>query len=163
MPSPLPRSALARAVLPFLLGLALVLLTACGKNPPPPADHARGSAIAATARTQVGKPYRHGGTTPARGFDCSGLVYWACAQNGIAVPRESKAQAGAGREVQPQHLLPGDIVVFKIWWSGYHTGIYLGQGRFVHSPRPRTRVRIESLSSPYWKKAFVSGRRVALL
>ena len=148
--------------LAFLLGMLLILLTACGRSLPPcPADHARGAAIASAACSQVGKPYRYGGTSPAKGFDCSGLVYWACARNGIAVPRESRAQAGAGCEVRPPHLLPGDIVVFKIPWSGYHTGIYLGQGRFVHSPRPRTTVRVESLSTGYWKKAFVSGRRVA--
>ena len=162
MTMPQPRTCLDRIGLPLLLGLILILLTACGKTLPPcPAAPVQGAAIASAALSQVGKPYLYGGSSPAKGFDCSGLVYWACARNGIAVPRTSRVQAEAGCEVQHPHLLPGDIVVFKIPWSGYHTGIYLGQGRFVHSPRPRTRVRVESLLCGYWKKAFVSGRRVA--
>lgn len=163
MPYPSPSS--LRLFLPLLLWLLLTLAAGCGKSTPPAyhyADLARGKAIAATAQSQTGKPYRYGGASPAQGFDCSGLVYWACARHGIAVPRESKAQARAGREVRPPHLLPGDIVIFKTSWTGYHSGIYLGQGKFVHSPRPRTKVRVESLSSGYWQKKFVSARRVAL-
>ena len=148
--------------LAFLLGMLLILLTACGRSLPPcPADHARGAAIASAARSQVGKPYRYGGTSPAKGFDCSGLVYWACSQNGIRVPRVSKEQASTGKKISLSSLRPGDIVVFKTSWRGYHTGIYLGQNRFIHSPKPRTRVRIDSLTQEYWKEHFVSGRRVA--
>lgn len=152
---------------PLLLLLALtltLLLHGCGKSAAPvPAfsGPSRGAAIARSAGSQVGKPYRYGASSPDCGFDCSGLVQWACRQNGVAVPRESKAQARAGYAVERSALLPGDIVVFKIPWSGFHTGVYLGKGRFVHSPRPRTRVRVESLDSGYWRKNFAGGRRVA--
>ena len=155
-----PVSVICKAFLPLIM--SALLLCSCGRGPvyeyP---THIRGADIAATAKSQLGKPYRRGGISPRQGFDCSGLVYWACAQHGIAVPRTSKEQADVGHKVTRSALRPGDIVVFKSLWSGYHSGIYLGQGRFIHSPRPKTRVRIESLDLDYWKKRFVEGRRVA--
>ena len=154
--------------LPLLLLCAALLMTAgCGKQTYRPAYDTRpsaaagsGAAIAATAKSQLGRPYVFGGSSPSRGFDCSGLVYWACARNGISVPRISRDQASAGQRISRGNMRPGDIVVFKIPRSGYHTGIYVGQNSFVHSPKPRARVRIESLSVNYWDRYFVTARRV---
>ena len=153
---------------PLLLLCAALLMTAgCGKQTYRPAYDTRpsaaagsGAAIAATAKSQLGRPYVFGGSSPSRGFDCSGLVYWACARNGISVPRISRDQASAGQRISRGNMRPGDIVVFKIPRSGYHTGIYVGQNSFVHSPKPRARVRIESLSVNYWDRYFVTARRV---
>ena len=147
----------------LLTAFCAVLLFGCGKDTEssyPYAD-SRGEAIAASARSQIGRPYCRGGISPQSGFDCSGLVYWACAQNGVSVPRMTREQAKAGQSVKRSALRPGDIVVFKTSWTGYHTGIYIGQDKFIHSPRPRAKVRIESLSIDYWKKYFVTARRVA--
>lgn len=155
-------SSLPRVFLSLALCVLMSLLLACGKRSIPadfPTD-TRGAAIAAAARSQIGKLYRKGGISPKSGFDCSGLVYWACGQNGISVPRVSREQAKVGQKVGRAALRPGDIVVFKTSWTGYHTGIYIGQGRFVHSPKPRTRVRTDSLDHVYWGEHFVSGRRV---
>ena len=156
---------LPRLVLLAILCLSLMLLAACGKGHTSShyAYHVPGSgaAIAAAARSQIGRPYVRGGISPQSGFDCSGLVYWACAQSGVAGPRMTREQAKAGQCVERSALLPGDIVVFKTSWTGYHTGIYLGQGRFVHSPKPKTKVRIDSLKKEYWKDHYVTGRRVA--
>ena len=155
---------LRQSLLFLLLGMLIALLAGCGKNSAPKVcytPNARGAAIAATAKSQLGTPYRYGGASPAQGFDCSGLVYWACARNGVAIPRKSSDQATAGHSVRRSDLCPGDIIVFKIPWSGYHTGIYLGQGKFIHSPKPRHNVRVESLSIDYWKKNYVTARRVA--
>ncbi len=146
----------------LLTAFCAVLLFGCGKDTEssyPYAD-SRGEAIAASARSQIGRPYCRGGISPQSGFDCSGLVYWACARNGISVPRVSDDQANAGRKIDRSDLRPGDIVVFKVSWFDYHTGIYVGGGRFVHSPKPRTRVRLDSLDHVYWKKHYVTGRRV---
>ena len=160
-------SPLLRPILHLFLCLPLVmLLSACGKSHTSshyayPTSNA-GTAIAASARSQLGKPYLKGGISPRNGFDCSGLVYWACAQNGVSVPRTAHEQMKIGQKVKSSALRPGDIVVFKTSWTGYHTGIYLGQGRFVHSPRPNTRVRIDSLLKEYWKEHYVTGRRVVL-
>lgn len=156
-------------LLPLItLCLALFTLAGCGKQHTPPqsfrplqAVSGTGAGIVATAKTQLGRPYVYGGNSPSKGFDCSGLVYWACASNGINVPRVSSDQAKAGDRVSRNALRPGDIVVFRIPRSGYHTGIYIGQDKFIHSPRPRAKVRIESLSVDYWKKYFVTARRVA--
>ena len=158
-------TALRRNLSLLALTTAFVLLSACGKSSTSShyayPDSTSGFSIAACARSQLGKPYCSGGISPQTGFDCSGLVYWACSQNGIRVPRVSKDQASTGKKISLSSLRPGDIVVFKTSWRGYHTGIYLGQNRFIHSPRPRTRVRIDSLTQEYWKEHFVSGRRVA--
>ena len=54
----------------------------------------------------------------------------------------------------------GDIVAFHHPRRGYHTGIYVGDGKFVHSPRRRTRVRINSLDDPYFRTTFTGARRV---
>jgi len=153
-----------RLCIPFMLCVALTLLTACGKSHAPNCQYpplVKGSSIAASAQSQLGRPYAYGGSSPSSGFDCSGLVYWACAKNGVTVPRMSRDQANAGIKIKRSEMRPGDIVVFKIPWSGYHTGIYIGQNRFIHSPKPRTRVRVESLSNAYWNKRFVTARRVA--
>lgn len=156
--------ALARHFAILALCLSIMLLSACGKSHT--STHyaypiaGRGDAIAATAKTQIGKSYRKGGTSPRSGFDCSGLVLWAYAQHGVSVPRTSRDQASVGVKVSRSALRPGDIVVFKTSWVGYHTGIYVGQRRFVHSPKPRTTVRFDSLDNVYWKEHFVSGRRI---
>ena len=164
----LKRSYPIARILLIALCLAMAMLTGCGKQHVPPTPYqsgqikaGTGEAIAATAKTQLGRPYVYGGNSPSKGFDCSGLVYWACANNGITVPRISSEQARVGDRVNRNDLRPGDIVVFKIPRSGYHTGIYIGQDKFIHSPKPRTKVRIESLSVSYWKKNFLTARRVA--
>ena len=151
----------------ILLCVALLMTAGCGKQTyrptyqQPSAASGSGAAIAATAKSQLGRPYVSGGSSPSRGFDCSGLVYWACASNGISVPRISRDQASAGKRISRGSLRPGDIVVFRIPRSGYHTGIYVGQNSFIHSPKPRARVRIESLSVNYWDRYYVTARRVA--
>ncbi len=151
----------------LLLCVALLMTAGCGKQTyrpgytqPMNVSAGSGAAIAATAKSQLGRPYVSGGSSPSRGFDCSGLVYWACAKNGISVPRISRDQASVGRRISRNSLRPGDIVVFRIPRSGYHTGIYIGQNNFVHSPKPRARVRIESLSVNYWNRYYVTARRV---
>lgn len=121
-----------------------------------------GFKVVQTASTQVGKPYRLGGETPREGFDCSGLIYWAYEQNGVRVPRVTSSQAQAGVSVKRTKFLPGDILVFrsKDSSSGLHTAIYAGQGKFIHSPNSRAKVRIERLETPHWKKTLVDVRRI---
>lgn len=119
----------------------------------------KGSAVCRSVRSQLGVRYKYGAASPRDGFDCSGLLYWAFKQHGVHVPRTAKAQAAAGRWIQKSKLAPGDIVVFKIS-SGYHTGLYVGNGKFIHSPKAGDRVREESMSVAYWSKRYHTGRRV---
>lgn len=126
-----------------------------------PTPSPKGNAIVNTARTQIGKPYKWGGTTPSTGFDCSGYVYWAYQQNGVKVPRSTGEQANAGKTVGRSALRPGDIVVFSPrWQASKHTGIYCGKGKFLHSPKSGSRIREEAIDAKHWIDCFDGGRRL---
>ena len=112
------------------------------------------------AETVIGAPYREGGALPD-GFDCSGLVTWVFARQGIAVPRDVRRQAAFGIDVPRGEILPGDLVFFATTGSGpTHVGIATGDGRFIHAPKRGDLVRIESMSASYWASRFVGARRV---
>lgn len=122
---------------------------------------ASGNAVVAKARTQIGKPYKYGGTTPKTGFDCSGLIQWSYKQCGVNVPRNTKDQAKAGTAVKKSQLRAGDIIVFRISArSGLHTAMYTGNGKFIHSPSTGKRIREDNLSTDYWARRYVSARRI---
>lgn len=92
--------------------------------------------LVALARAQVGTPYVHGGQSPARGFDCSGLVRYIVAALHIVVPRTAARQAFAGIAVPKDTaaMLPGDLVTFARGKGAVsHIGIYVGNGRIVHA------------------------------
>lgn len=152
-----------RWVLLALLALPL-LLQGCGLlnfgSSRPQASNASRSKVVTTAYSQMGKAYRLGGASPAKGFDCSGLLYWAYRKNGVNVPRVSHEQARAGTAVSPSRARPGDIVVFRTSARSLHTGMYIGNNSFIHSPSTGGRVRIESMDVNYWKKRLVAVRSV---
>jgi hypothetical protein len=116
----------------------------------------------AQARRYLGTPYQWGGSNPSTGFDCSGLVQWVYAKEGIHLPRTSEEQilAPGGRKVDRDHLLAGDLVFFRDA-SGdvHHVGISLGGHRFIEAPRTGEDVRIASLNDPYYAQQFTGGRR----
>ena len=132
---------------------------------PKPIRHARkrpkrtlGERAARIALRAVGVPYRWGGTSPASGFDCSGLVYWAYGKLGVEVPHSSYALAGIGRRVGRPRLRPGDVLVF----SGYgHVGLYVGRGRMVHAPNSGRVVEVVRLGNSHYGSRLVSARRIA--
>lgn len=100
-----------------------------------------------TALAQVGTPYVSGGAAPG-GFDCSGLVKYCVAQvYGYEMPRTAAAQAGLGEGVSFDDLQTGDLL---FWGSGsgvYHVAIYIGDGQYVHAPRPGQSVKVQTLES----------------
>jgi cell wall-associated NlpC family hydrolase len=129
---------------------------------PSSAGDVTGSAIARTAETLLGSPYREGGALPG-GFDCSGLVNYVFARHGIAVPRDVSHLASAGVPVDRGDIAPGDLVFFAINGSGpTHVGIAIGDGRFVHAPKSGDVVRVESMSAGYWTSRFVAARRLSI-
>ena len=155
--------------LPFrftlVFALTLVLLAGCSQrkiSTGSPTGSSLGARVARTATTQIGKKYRVGGSSPQRGFDCSGLVFWAYGQHGYKIPRTTAGQARAGTSVPQSRLMPGDIVVFResSRRNQLHTGVYIGNNNFVHSPNSRSSVRIDSLTA-HWRKVFIDGRRIA--
>jgi len=149
----------------LLFGATLVLLAGCSQRritPGVPAKTSLGAKVADTAIAQIGRPYRSGGSTPQRGFDCSGLVFWSYGQHGVQIPRTTTGQAKAGVSISRSRLMPGDIVVFRepSGPNKLHTGIYIGDDDFVHSPNSRTTVRIDNINASHWRRAFMSGRRI---
>jgi len=111
----------------------------------------------------VGVPYRRGGSSAERGFDCSGLVRTAYERAmGLVLPRRAKDQAQATEVIDKNDLQPGDLVFFNTMRRAFsHVGIYLGDGKFIHSPRTGERVRIEDMQAAYWKRRFNGARRVS--
>jgi len=107
---------------------------------------------------QLGVPYRYGGST-TDGFDCSGLVQYAYAKAGRAIPRTARAQWRSLQPVAVQNLRVGDLLFFDIDGKVSHVGLYLGSRRFVHAPSTGREVTIEELDSRYYRKTFVGGGR----
>lgn len=113
------------------------------------------------ARTALGTPYVRGGTSRNGGFDCSGFVQWSYNHVGIQLPRTAREQSQVGKLVRRvDDMQAGDIVAFRHPRRGYHTGIYVGDGKFIHSPRKRNVVRINSLDDPYFNTTFMGARRL---
>ena len=109
--------------------------------------------------------YRRGGDSVDEGFDCSGFTQHVVSTVlGITLPRRSSDQAQqAGLPVVARHSLqPGDLVFFNTLRRAFsHVGIYIGEGRFIHSPRSGQQVRVERMDSPYWNKRFDGARRIS--
>lgn len=118
------------------------------------------SIVLQRAHKALGTPYVFGGTRPG-GFDCSGLVQWAYKGAGIKLPRTAREQSRTGYSIRDRSKMrAGDIVAFRRSRGGYHTGIYLGDGKFIHAPRRNTRVRVESMETGYFARNFIGARRV---
>lgn len=112
------------------------------------------------AQSALGTPYVLGGTRPG-GFDCSGLVCWAYGNAGVRLPRTAREQSTVGTRIgRLEDMRAGDIVAFRHPRRGYHTGIYVGNGKFIHSPRTGSHVKINSLADPYFNNTFLGARRV---
>lgn len=125
-----------------------------------PRGEALGHRLAATALEFRGVPYRNGGTSPT-GFDCSGLVRYVLARHGLEVPRQTREQYTAGRRIGRNDLRAGNLVFFSTVASGAsHVGIALDDDEFVHAPSSRGVVRVERLSTEYWRSRFIGARRV---
>lgn len=118
--------------------------------------------ILLTAFSQMGIPYRFGGTSPQSGFDCSGFTRWVFAQNGIDLPRSSSEQLAVGRPVAKDDLRPGDLLIYKRYNRGRatHVGIYVGDGKYIHSPRAGRTVEESEAFSKQAAPRFIAARRV---
>ena len=113
----------------------------------------------------MGVPYKRGGNSADTdgGFDCSGFVRAMYEQTvGLLLPRKAEQQAAATQNIDKNELQPGDLVFFNTMRRAFsHVGIYVGNGKFIHSPKPGAEVRVESMSTSYWDRRFDGARRVA--
>ena len=123
--------------------------------------------VVTTATDAMGRPYRYGGTGEnGSGFDCSGLIQYAYGQHGVTLPRTSAEQAREGRAVgkNPTKLLPGDLLTFSNRGGPVtHVGLYVGNGRFIHSATRGVQISVLSADDPYgrwWWKRWVGVRRI---
>lgn len=115
------------------------------------------------ALAALGVRYRWGGSTPEKGFDCSGLVRYAFDSIAdVDLPRTSNAMSRSdGQKVMRTELEPGDLLFFNIRSRRVnHVAIYLGNDRFIHAPRRGKAVRIDSLKKSYWQQHYALARRV---
>ncbi len=136
-------------------------LTGCAGAPRQPAapSSAQGRAIAALAISLVGTPYHFGGADGA-GFDCSGLALYVHERMGLPIPRTAAEQQRAARPIALAQLAPGDLVFFDIHARRVdHVGIYAGDGRFVHAPRPGLAVTYGDLSRGFYARHLAGAGR----
>jgi len=110
----------------------------------------------------LGVPYKRGGNSAETGFDCSGFVKAMYAQTvGLILPRKAEQQAAATQRIDQADLKPGDLVFFNTMRRAFsHVGIYIGEGKFIHSPKPGAEVRVENMDISYWSRRFDGARRV---
>lgn len=116
-----------------------------------------------TAMNFLGVPYRRGGESADDGFDCSGFTRHVFEMSlGLMLPRRADEQARAPGlvAVKRDELKPGDLVFFNTLRRTFsHVGIYLGDGKFIHSPKPGSEVRVDDIRLAYWMKHFTGARR----
>ena len=110
----------------------------------------------------LGVPYKYGGNSAATGFDCSGFVRAVFEESvGKVLPRRADEQAAATQPIERTELKPGDLVFFNTMRRAFsHVGIYVGDGKFIHSPRAGSTVRVEDMRKSYWETRFNGARRV---
>jgi cell wall-associated NlpC family hydrolase len=163
-----------RALLCIAFGLG-----GCATVPPPPASPERGLTpppvaaplhseldtlgLVAYAASMQGKPYVRGGDSPQLGFDCSGLVHHVFGNFDFDLPRNAASMAAALPSIPLARIQAADLLFFDTTGSPFsHVGIYLGDGRFVHAPSPRTgRVIISRVANRYWQGRLTAARRPA--
>jgi cell wall-associated NlpC family hydrolase len=166
----------------LLLGTLLATLAACSSvRPPPPSSgpapqssaptaapshhfhlqdetHAREIVLYALGLIDVG--YRFGGRNPEAGLDCSGMVSYIVEQvSGQRLPHNAAQIASRTRPISVSELRAGDLVFFNTLNRRHsHMGVYIGDGRFIHAPSSRGRIRIERLDNPYFSQRIDGAR-----
>ncbi len=119
------------------------------------------SDLVINALSFLGVRYKYGGDHASTGFDCSGFVRHVYQQTlGLVLPHNAAQQSREGEKIAENQLRPGDLVFFNTLRRAFsHVGIYIGNGEFVHAPKPGQDVQIGNLNNPYWSRRFDGARR----
>jgi cell wall-associated NlpC family hydrolase len=167
--APIPPTAAAAsaadAVNRFLVDKGLIGPAAAAPDGPPLVERVRDRAsdMVITAMNFLGVRYRRGGNSVDSGFDCSGFTRQVFETSlGLVLPRRADEQAKAPGlvPVKRDELQAGDLVFFNTLKRTFsHVGIYVGDGKFIHAPRPGGEVRVEDMRFVYWAKRFTGARR----
>ena len=123
---------------------------------------ALGEVLVEKAKQYIGTPYVYGGMSPA-GFDCSGFVKYCYSLMNVDINRVACDQALNGYEVPASDMRAGDILCFSSKIGGDyigHTGIYVGNGYFIHSPSTGYSVEILPLATTSYGKRIKNIRRI---
>ena len=111
--------------------------------------------IVTIALQYVGSPYARGGASPA-GFDCSGFVMYVYGRAGLSLPHSAVKQYRLGSAASRAELKPGDIVFFD---HLRHSGIYIGDGKFVHASKSGDFVKVSRLDEAWFRSRWAGARR----
>ena len=120
--------------------------------------------IAEYAKKYLGCKYIVGGKNPQTGFDCSGFTRYVYLNFGYSLGTTSSSQSNSGTQIERENMQVGDLIIFynEEKSSVGHTGIYLGNGDFIHSANPERGVVIDNLNTnTYYNERFISARRIA--
>ena len=142
-----------------------LILNPSKKIPPNQYNHQykRKKRAVAIAKKQLKIRYRWGGTTPKKGFDCSGLIQYSFKKANISLPRTASSQYNKTKRISISQLQSGDLIFFHTRQRRRtrinHVGIYLGNNQFIHAPRRGKTVSITRLNK-YWRQKVVGVGRV---
>ncbi|MHB0939931.1 MAG: C40 family peptidase [Armatimonadota bacterium] len=147
-------------ILKKAVGLTERFLTVDRPEPPPPPPAPDHSPLIETAFTYMGTPYRYGGRLPAN-VDCSLLVQTVFAKHGLKLPRVAADQFNVGQPMEVQELQPGDRLYFynRARTKIGHTGLYIGDGQFIHASSNRGKVAVDELDNPTYWSIYAGARR----
>lgn len=120
------------------------------------------NSIVETAKSYLGSSYVSGGSSPSTGFDCSGFTKYVYGLYGISLNRTASDQADNGTPISKDELQPGDLLLFSYYGSSSigHTGIYIGDGKFVHAANSNRGVVTDTIESGYYLENYVGARRI---
>ena len=144
--------------------LIFLLLAACSSTPTRqyPVSGDQMNELVMYAVSLADTPYHYGGNSASSGFDCSGFVGHVYRHSlGLSMPRTSREISRLGKPVSQSELSPGDLVFYNTQNASFsHVGIYIGDGKFVHSPRSGESVRTEQMQMRYWLARYDGARRI---
>ena len=116
--------------------------------------------ILETAYGFLGVNYRYGGNNVATGIDCSAFVQRCFASQGIQLPRTAHEQILCGMPISSVQLQPADRLYFASRDGRIsHTGIYIGNGYFIHASSSRHGVAVSRLTEPLYVRMYAGARR----